>query len=186
MEYNVTYGDLVDDPVVVDLPAAKANSNIDTADQDTLLQILLEAAVDDAENYTGTSIRKRNVTIEFESWARIYDLPHYPLQSITSLSYLDSDGAEQTLQASDYKLYYKIGTQRLQIKLDTLPYVDGDADFPIKIEAVAGYDNDKMPGFVKSAVLLRFSHKEMFREDSAIPTSMDRSFQSALRPLKRW
>lgn len=186
MEYNITFGALISSPVVVDLATAKANSNIDSSDQDALLNILLEASIDDAENHTGASIRKRSVTVEFDQWAKVYDIPHHPVQSITSVSYFDLDGVEQTLDAADYKLYNTNSGPRLQIGLTSLPALDPDTYFPVKVVMVAGFDNDKMPAYVKSAVLLRFSHKEYFREDSAIPTSLDRTFQSALRPLKRY
>lgn len=186
MEYNITFGALIGSGEVVDLATAKQNSNIEHSDTESYLQILLDAAVEDAENYTGTSILNRNVTMEFSCWEQKYRLPLFPIVSITSVSYFDSEGAEQTLNVADYRLYKNKGNYKLLIKLDSFPDLDEDLDFPVKVVAVAGYADANMPAFVKSAVLLRFSHKEMYREDTPIPTSMDRAFQSALRPLKRW
>lgn len=186
MEYNITYGDVVDVSQVVTLDLAKQNSNIEHSDTDEYLQLLLDAAVEDAENYTGTSILKRNVTMEFSGWARAYVLPHYPLQSITSITYQDADGVEQAVDAADFAFYNNAGLHKLLIRYDSFPALYELADFPVKVVGVAGYENDDMPAFVKSAVLMRFSQKEMYREDSPLPTSMDRAFNAALRPLKRW
>lgn len=186
MEYNITYGAKVSGAEVVTLALAKQNSNIEHSDTEAYLQLLLDAAVEDAENYTGTSLLQRNVIISFTDWATIYELPLAPIQSITSVKYLDADGAEQTVDTSGYTFYTKDGQHRLQIELDTFPVLDEDAPFPVTVTCVAGFATADMPAFVKSAVMMRFSHKELYREDMAIPTSMDRAFQNALRPIKRW
>jgi hypothetical protein len=68
--------------------------------------------------------------------------------------------------------------------MESLPELEEGNMFQVTIKCVGGYDNDKMPKQIVSAVLLRFSHKELFRED--MPTSYERSFHAALRPLKRW
>lgn len=187
MEYNITFGAVdAGGDTVIDLDTAKQNSNIEHSDTESYLGILLDAAVQDAEKYTGTSILKRNVTLEFSAWTQAYVLPTYPIQSITSVSYLDTDGAEITLDAADYIFYENAGLHKLLIKLDSFPDLYEIADFPVKVVAVAGYDNADMPAAIKSAVMMRFSQKERFREDQPIPTSHDRAFNAALRPFKRW
>lgn len=187
MQYNITFGAVAAGSKVIDLATAKQNSNIEHSDTEDYLQILLDAAVEDAENYTGTSILKREVTMEFSAWAQAYVLPTYPIQTIDSVSYLDVDGVEQVVNISNYTFYNNAGLHKLLIKLDSFPDIYEIADFPIKIVATAGYDNDAaMPAAIKSAVMMRFSQKEKYREDMPIPTSQDRAFQAALRHLKRW
>ena len=186
MEYNITYGDKVSGAAVVTLALAKQNSNIEHSDTEAYLQLLLDAAVEDAENYTGVSLLQRSVVIAYSDWALNYVLPLAPIQSITSVTYKDENGDTQTVATTDYTFYSNTGQHFLQINLDALPTLDEDTPFPVTVTCVAGYATDDMPAFVKSAVMMRFSHKELYREDMAIPTSMDRAFQNALRPIKRW
>ncbi len=186
MEYNVTYGEKESGAAVVTLALAKQNSNIEHSDTEAYLQLLLDAAVEDAENYTGTSLLQRSVIISFSEWALTYELPLAPVQSITSVVYQDENGAEQTLETSQFTFYSNGGRHYVQINVDAWPILDEDAPFPVTVTCVAGYATADMPAFVKSAVMMRFSHKELYREDMPIPTSMDRAFQNALRPIKRW
>lgn len=186
MEYHITKGDPVNGAEVVTLALAKQNSNIEHADSDALLQVYLDGAVEDAESYTGTIILERDVTIQFSGWAARYVLPVYPVKSFTSLKYYDKDGVEQTVDASDYRFYENVGEHRLQMLFDTYPDLEEDNPFPVEIVVRAGYATAAMPAKIKSAVMMRFSQREMYREDQPIPTSQDRAFNALLRPLKRY
>ena len=184
MDYNITYGDLIDSPEVVSLVLAKKNSEIEDSTNDAYYSLLLEASVQDAENYVGSTFLKRNVDVSLSEWPSDFTLPLFPVQSITNIEYKDVDGTTQTVNAADYELYSQLGANRIRFKWESTPDLEEGNVFPITIKCVAGYDNNKMPSAVKSAVLLRFSHKERFRED--VPTSYNRSFYAALRPFKRW
>ncbi len=186
MHYNIIYGDMAQGSQVVSIAMAKANSNIPETESDDLYALLLIAAVEDAENYIESTILKRSVTIQLSEWPKVFELPIYPVQSIEQVQYVDADGVLQTVADGDYLLYEVDRANKLKFGWQSVPGLQGDNDFPITITCTAGYDNDKMPPGIQSAVLLRFSHKERFREDGALPTSYKRSFQAALRPYKRW
>lgn len=186
MEYNITYGSLVGAPVVVTLDAAKRNSSIEIAhvDDDDLLNILLDASVEDAEKFIETPIKKRNIAIGLTEWPVRFEMPVYPVGSITDIVYKDVNGADQTVQSSDYVLYSIDGRNKVKFTWDVSPNLSSGHDFPITINCVSGYTTEEMPPSIKSAVLMRFSHKERFRED--VPTSYNRAFYAALRPFKLW
>jgi len=186
MEYNVIYDDLEGTPEVVSLAVAKNNSNIADSfiDDDALLQLILDAAIQEAENYIETPIQHRNMVIELSEWPGIFEMPLYPITGITGIVYKDVDGQDQTVSASDYFLYSMDGRNKIKFTWDSSPSLSGSEVFPIKINCRAGYATDDMPGPIKSAVLLRFSHRERFRED--VPTSYNRSFYAALRPYRLW
>lgn len=185
MEYNITYGSKVGNPIVVTLAMAKRNSNIDFSElqNDELLQVLLDASVQDAENYMDTTILERNITITYTGWSTKWELPVYPVKTLTSITYLDANGDTQTVSPSDYMFFESNRCNKVRFTWDTAPELQ-EVDFPITVTLVAGYASEDVPASIKSAVLMRFSHKEAFRED--IPTSYNRSFQAALRPFKRW
>lgn len=186
MEYNITYGDIADGLEVVSLEMAKKNSKIETSDENDVLQLFLDAAIEDAENYTGIVISKREVTLSFSEWAKKYVLPISPISSIVSVSYTPPTGADVDLTTDDYTFFNSSGLPKLQINLDSFPSVKNSEPLPIKIVLNAGFEEAEIPKAIKSAILLRFSHKELYREDTPVPTSMDRTFYSALRPFKQW
>jgi uncharacterized phiE125 gp8 family phage protein len=178
--YDIVFKDVVDGSTVIDLATAKMNSKIADSAEDTLLQILLDASVQEAEDYISNPILKRDLDIRLTGWVSPFTIPVFPVQSVVELTYYDQGGQEQILEASNYR----VNGDQLIIKMESLPELEEGNMFPVTIKCVGGYDNDKMPKQIVSAVLLRFSHKELFRED--MPTSYERSFHAALRPLKRW
>lgn len=182
MEYNIKYGSVASGAAVVALAQAKINSNIEDSSQDVFLQLLLDASVDDAERYIDSPILEREMMISFSSWDHSIELPIGPIQSIDSLKYRDVNGVEQTVDPSDYR--HDTDTGYLFILIDDFPDLEENNGLPIKLNCTAGYSNDEMPASIQSAVLMRFSHKELYRED--VPTSMDRAFYASLRNLKRW
>lgn len=169
---------------VVALTMAKANANIQYTDQDDLLQLFLEAAIEDAEQYTGTKIQQRNVVIKLNAWSDFVDLPAAPLTVITSIVYKDEAGADQTLTADDDYETVRDG-YGLYFKMVEMPELQEDNKFPITITGEVGYAAGTAPKAIQSAILLKFAHKELFRED-APKMGNDRSFESALRPYKIW
>lgn len=186
MEYNVKYGALVGTPEVVSLDNAKMNSNIDTAfnDDDDLYNIILDAAIEEAEHYIETPIKLRNIDVQLTEWPSIFEMPVYPVKTVSEITYKDENGADQTINAAEYLLYETDNRHKIKFNLDVVPSLDDDAFFPITISCQAGYATADMPTSIKNAVLLRFSHRERFRED--VPTSYNRAFYAALRPLKLW
>lgn len=184
MEYNITLGAVDSTVKVVTLDQAKFNSNIEHSDTDAFLQLLLDAAIVEAENYTERSFQKRDVTIAFSSFSKKLEIPYNPIISITQITYVDVDGNVQIVASGDYKLVsYSNGlAQKIYFSWDTPPEVDVDEDFPVTVTAVAGYAD--APADVKQAILLIFSHNEMFREDA--PIKLDRSSRAKLRAYRKY
>jgi len=94
----------------ISLSAAKNHLRIDPNDSDDIVDGLLNAAVLLVENETRRALITRTIdfTIDYD-WP--YDeqreshrivLPFPPLQSVTSISYVDTAGATQTLATNQY------------------------------------------------------------------------------------
>lgn len=72
------------------------------AGADSEIARLVSAARAYVENYTGTRLITQTLALRSDDWADLENLPVAPVQSITSISYVDTDGATQTLAGSVY------------------------------------------------------------------------------------
>lgn len=181
MVQSVTYG-AVTGSSVVSLAIAKKNSNIESDHEDDLLQIILDAAVEDVENYLETPVVARPASFSIAQWPTVLELPIAKVQSIASVTYLDVDGVVQTVIPTDYVLLPNSTGAKLEFVWQEAPELTTNIATPITINMVAGYADGEVSPTIKSAVLMRFSHKERFRED--VPTNLDRMFHAVLMPLK--
>lgn len=90
------------DPAVT-VSEAKANMRVDHDADDALIGTLIRAATAHAERWTG-------MAFEPSTWDLVLDrfpsaeiaVPLSPLVSVTSVTYVDEDGAEQTVAGSDF------------------------------------------------------------------------------------
>ena len=82
----------------------------DTA-HDLVVDMLVKAMREDAENLTGRAFisRQLRLTLGYWPWDAEYGvkivLPHPPLISVDSFQYVDTDGALQTLAADQYAVH---------------------------------------------------------------------------------
>ena len=81
---------------------AKAHLRVEDADDDALIAANVAAARAHVEARTGTRLYTQTVTMKAENWDDLESLPVAPIQSITSVSYVDTGGATQTLSTSYY------------------------------------------------------------------------------------
>ena len=90
----------------VSLDEVKSQLRLSNAAQDTFLSILLAAAVEQAQNQTKCQMVEAGYRLkrDFFPAGGIMELPRPPLQSVTSIKYIDTDGAEQTLSSSIYEV----------------------------------------------------------------------------------
>jgi uncharacterized phiE125 gp8 family phage protein len=100
-------------PASVDAPSpeplsigqAKSHLRIDGMDEDALLNSLIAAARSHLENACALRFARRtNVTLKCDAFADLARLPEAPVASVASISYVDTDGASQTLSTSVYEL----------------------------------------------------------------------------------
>lgn len=80
-------------------------------EHDWVLNLLIIAMREYAESLTGRAFARRTLkltTDEFATdakWRYAFYLPFPPLSSVSSLVYIDGDGAEQTMDAADYDVH---------------------------------------------------------------------------------
>ena len=88
----------------VTIAEVKGQSRIFTEDEDFWLDTKVVEAVRRVADYASKALMTETWTLKLPSWpasGKIV-LPRPPLQSVTSITYLDTDGASQTLSAALY------------------------------------------------------------------------------------
>jgi uncharacterized phiE125 gp8 family phage protein len=180
---------------VITLEMAKLQTRIDGSDEDVLLKGYLTVAREDVEDYVLRALTPQEWTLtldgfpphhrrfhhapyvhrfEIEQIHRLYHhheilLPRPPCISITSITYLDTTGAEQTLDPSTYRLDNNSEPARLTPAFGQ--YWPETAHLPgsVKIVYQAGYETTPMKYI--QAILLTFSSLYLNRDNDPAKTS---------------
>lgn len=82
--------------MTVTLSLAKEQCRVDDTDSDTILQQYLNAATAVVEARTGLALSAKTVVHEYDTFGGYIDPPLKPVDSVTTLEYLDTVGASQT------------------------------------------------------------------------------------------
>ncbi len=88
----------------VTLAEAKEHLRVDHDAEDALIESLISAAVQHIEDHTRRAIVTRIIDVYFDAFADEMEIPLPPLLSVESVSYIDSDGAAQTLDDTVYSV----------------------------------------------------------------------------------
>lgn len=87
----------------ITLAEAKLNLRVDQTAEDSLITALIKTARQAAEHRSNTALITQTLDYyldRFPCWE--IELPQGPLQSISSITYVDTDGATQTLNSAEY------------------------------------------------------------------------------------
>lgn len=140
----------------ITLAQLKAQCRVDTSDDDTVLTLAIAAARAKAENYTGTAIVSQtwDQTLDTFPNAEI-ELLKPPVTAITSVSYVDTAGANQVLASSNYRLDDSTYPGWLLPAFDVEWPATQDQANAVTIRFVTGYaDEAAVPGDMKAWILL--------------------------------
>lgn len=173
MAQYITYKKPVEGSEIVTLEMAKDNSRIEFDDENTLLQLFVDAATAEIENYIGAPVLEREVEIIESTWTRSVVIPFD--SEIVSVEWLDKADNATAIPAADYDHF----ANELTIGIDK------PSDFHrLKVVVKAGYANDAIPADIQRAALMIFSYHESYREN--MPVKLNTSAQALLRPYKMY
>lgn len=158
--------------MVVDLDVLKRHVAVTHDEDDALLDGYGRAATQLLETICGRGFLTQTYAFTASAWAWRFDLPYAgPLQSITSITYYDTDNVSQTLSGSAYRAL----TARLpgRVEFDqnaTLPSVYARED-AITVTYVVGWTApDLVPAPLAQAIQLLVGHWYANRETVVVGT----------------
>lgn len=176
-------------PITVD--EAKAHSYISITDEDDLITDLIGAACEGFEQITSMALVSTQYTESWSSWpGRLaLSLPRWPLVSVASLAYVDSDGDTQTVSADDYW----VDTQ----SQPGLLWMNYGASWPsatlrpgpsITATYTAGYaDADAVPDLIKRTLLIMFADLYEHREETVVQPGVSMATLDFVRnQMRNW
>lgn len=159
----------------ITLTEAKSYSRVEVSDDDALIASLMIAARQQCETITRRALITQTwelILDEFPGNGRI-EIPLPPLQSVTSITYLDSAGASQVLSTDVYKVDTASLPGKITLKSGQSWPSTYDESAAVMIRFVAGYGAAAdVPDGIKSWLKLRVTTMYEHREESQIGTSI--------------
>ena len=155
---------------------------------DEELAALIQSAREMVENDTGIVCYTGSHTYQMTEWpdGDLFELPDTrPVTSITSITYLDTDGTSQTLATTVYQLQTGAVKQFVRLKYgQSWPALRGDIH-GITVTFVAGYATVlAVPPMVKLAVLLKL-HCEWLLKNELDATTQEEGYARVVNRLSR-
>lgn len=188
------------DPILITAPTAKpvsvaeakAHLRVDVSDEDTYIGTLIDAASAHLDGWTGQlgqAICEQTWRDQWDDFSSVMRLNLYPVQSVSSVKYIDTNGDEQTIDAANYYLMKLDGTWFVVFKFNyTFPALSVMDRPAVTIEYVAGYDT--VPAAICHAIKLIVGAWYENREETIIGVPVARlpdsvAVNALLAPYRR-
>lgn len=151
----------------------------DGTDNDTHITELITEAANYVEEYTSFLIRQQTIEEKHSSFPNRFVLRFGNVQSITSITYTDEDGNNQTLAATEYKIVDTDFITEIHLTYDkTWPTTQSEAS-AVTVTYVCGWTStDDVPGILKRAMRYVAGRWDTMREDDSGKTKV-RGFTTA-------
>jgi len=153
----------------VEVCEQKDHCGVDGTDQDNLIQSCIKDATDYVQRASGRQLMTATYRKSLDEFPDEIILDHPPLQSITTITYTDTDGESQTLDASDYQ----VDTHSIKGKVvpaygTTFPNTRAIPN-AVQVTYVCGYTSrSNVPDAAKRAI--RFLAAHYFENREAVVT----------------
>ena len=146
--------------VLITTADAKAFLKVDISDDDTLIDNLVSAATESAQEYTNRFFIDTTLLQYGTKFSDLTELLKSPVDSITHIKYYDSDNVQQTLSSSVYSLIPAIEPSLISLSgRESYPSVADRTD-AIECKYVVGYGtaSTDVPNAIIEAVYLTIGH----------------------------
>ena len=170
----------------VTLEEAKSHLRVEHDAEDVLITSLIAAARQSAEQYTNRAFLTQTLEEAFLPPASdnddvLFRLGRTPVQSVTSITYLDVLGEAQPWAKTDnWILFDMVQPEQILLRHNALIPKMLDRVDAVKIRYVAGWSSvSDVPAPIKQAMLLMIGKWYEFREDSVqrMPTASEHLLQ---------
>lgn len=158
---------------LISLAEAKLQLRIeaDVTDEEDLVRGIIAAAVGRCQDVTGRQLLQAtwDLTLDAFPLDDVLEVPRPPLQSVTSVTYVDTAGTSQTWAASNYQVDAPTGAMAPMGRIAPAPNVSWPSTREqlnaVTIRFVAGYATAAaVPAALKAGILLLIGHFYMHRE----------------------
>jgi uncharacterized phiE125 gp8 family phage protein len=175
---------------VLSVEEMKTHLRIDIPDEDALIADYIDAATKMVEDEAEIALLTQTWTLtldNFPCWE--IELRRVPVQSITSIVYLDSTGASTTLSASSYRLDAQSKPARVTPTYNTVWPVTYPTENAVTVTFVAGSTTvPSAPDIAKQAIRLLVAHWYRGREavvaTGAQPIELPLAYDACISRLK--
>jgi uncharacterized phiE125 gp8 family phage protein len=140
----------------VSLAEAETQCRVSGADHTADLTRLVKAARSQVEKYCGIKLVSQTVLLRCSDFCDLINLPVAPIISVSSITYLDPAGAEQTLSTDVYESVLTDLEPHIRLKINqSWPSIRCASD-AIRVTVVAGYA--ALEEDIKHALLLQIGN----------------------------
>jgi len=153
----------------VTLAEARVHLRIDNTSDDLLIERCITAARRFCEHWT----QRQFITATWKLYLREFPsgegeivLPRPPIGSVTSIAYIDTNGATQTLAAGNYRVTAGRTPARIEPAYDCAWPGTRDVSEAVIVTYTAGYGATaaSVPADLRAAILLMVTHLYEFRQ----------------------
>ncbi len=172
----------------VTLTDVREHLRVDDTDDDAQIERLIKAGREWAEGFTRRALITQSWRYSFDYFPRTIELPRPPLQSVTSIEYVDPGGVLQTLDPSLYTVHTDPVLGLVHPAYGELwPSTRREYD-AVRVTFVAGFgdDPDSVEEEIKQGIRLHISRLFDNREPVVTGTIVNdqRSDEARLRPYQ--
>lgn len=177
----------------VTLEDAKSHLRVDGGDEDAYIADLIAKATRAAEQHCDRAFVAQTWVVSldaFPSLGKMIALPMPPLMSVKSVTYIDTDGAEQTLAPANYQASKRSPAVIAPAPGKSWPTTQAGRLDAVGIEIEVGYgDAAAVPAPIHHAILLLVAHWYENREPvnvGNIINNMPFTVDALLAPYRVW
>lgn len=155
----------------VDLAETKRHLRLESDDEDALVLALIQSATEHVEQETGRALMPQTWDMVLDAFPEcdVIELPLPPLQSVTSVKYLDTAGVEQTLDSSHYRVDASGLTARILLEYGESWPATQSVRSSVTVRCVVGYaDQDAVPFVLKQYLLIMIGSMYEHRESVVV------------------
>ena len=139
----------------VSISELKAQLRLDNSDQDSMLTSLIKAARQAVEAKLHRTLCSTTYIQYHDEFENPIELYRPPATSVTAVTYLDEDDAEQTLDSSNYNLDLNSLPPRIKLADSASWPSISSAPAAVRVEFVAGYGGaSDVPEPIRQAILM--------------------------------
>ena len=139
---------------------------------DTYISSAISVAREFCEQYLERALATQTITMVADNFSKPLLLPNAPIQSVTDITYVDENGATQTLATTVYEL--DTFGNKIRLKYDQVYPNTRVQEDAVTVTYVAGYTNGEspdtypLPAPIKAAMLLIIGNQYENRQQDVL------------------